>query len=907
MVEMKELSPQAKAYITCILLVGVFILIWFLPEFHDQNVAMVLALGILVGFIQAFKVKGVTTKSSYNISLFIYGFTFFLLGPSSTMIVIVVAHLIEWLRNKNAWFVQFYSIASYVIITTAAAIVNDWISSLLPTHDTTITLALVVSMVVFVFLDHFSERLFNLLLKGEDLSRSDIFSTIPLMIDLTLLYLGVLAAFVWQVNAYAVVLTIAPLILIYSTSKIPKLKKRTRLDPKTGLYNSRYFEEALETEVARSGRFNRPLTVAMADMDFMRNINNTYGHLAGDEVLLSVARILNNSFREYDVVARFGGEEFAILLPEVSIQEAYYHFESLRREIEEHEFHISTSEEPIQTTICFGLSEIETPGQPTKEIIHNADRALYKSKMTGRNKVSLYFESGVKELFPSSVAEVPAREHAQVGDLPLREPIPETTDPIQHEIGSLNNSNAPSNKNRLKPRKRNYVDLYIGVVAITSFILLRITGGISLPSDWLGISLFAIFLMLTEWFSVKIYVKSTTIPTSIVVFIAGALLFGPFAVVILAFLIASITMIKRQNSLARFIFNFSNHLIGGIIVAALVKAVGGSFQDLALVLQVSISILAAGIVYASSTLLIAGSIDLDKGQPFWQVWNERFRCLAPSYLLIGLMIYFLIFSYISSGLLGILVFGAPLLLLRYSQKQYVAMTETAVNELQFKHEEIIQRSLELDSFNESLLQVLAKVIEHRDPYAYGHSEYVAKYACSIAEELGMPERKVELIYQAALLHDIGKLAIPESVLLKPGILTDQEYDVVQQHSRIGAEILEICPSFHEITPWILHHHERYDGWGYPSQLIGDEIPVEAKIIALADAVDSMASDRPYRTSLETAHILDEVRRNDKLQFDPEITDAFFRIIQREGISFIRNSASMIPSKKLLMQEAEASA
>ncbi len=903
---MKEFTLQAKAYITFMLLAGVCILVWYLPDFQNQDVAMVLALGILAGLTQVFKVEGATTKSSYNISLFIYGFTFFLLGPSSTLLVIIIAHLIEWIRYKYPWFIQFFNITAYIIITTAAALVNDWVSSALPAHDTTITLGLVVSMLVFVFLNHLSIGLVILLAKGESLTDSGVFSTLPLMIDLTLLYLGALAAFVWLVNEYAVVLSIAPLILFYSTLKIPSLKMKTRLDSKTGLYNSRYFEEALENEVARASRFNRPITVAMADMDFMRKVNDSFGHLAGDEVLINVAEILKNSFREYDIVARFGGEEFAILLPEVTIQEAYYHFESLRREIEQHAFHISTSVVPIQTTICFGLSELESPGQPVKEIIHNADVALYNAKMTGRNKVSIYFEKGVKELFNSSVREPLVNDQTHLKELTTDNNKPQEEFTLQTEAStSKNHAYRSTRSNGLKPRKRNYIDFYIGVVAITSIMLLTVISDINVRTDWIGIFLFAVFVLVTEWFSVEIYVKGTTVSTSVVPFIAGVLLFGPFAAAIYASLIAGVAMIKHRSHLSRFVFNFSNHLIGGLIVAVLVKVLGGSFQDLAVPFQVSISVLAGGIVYLSSTWLIAVAIDLNKGQSFWQVWNERFRWLAPSYLLMGVMIYFLTFSFLTSGLLGIFAVAGPLLLLRYSQIQFVDRTETTVTELRTKNEEEIRRSLELDSVNESLMQVLAKVIDYRDPYVAGHSEYVAKYAIRIAEELGMPQEKVGAIHKAALLHDIGKLGVPESVLLKPGILTEMEYEVVKRHSIFGAELLETCPSLHEIIPWILHHHERYDGWGYPNKLRGSEIPFEARILALADAIDSMASDRPYRIALEPTHILDEVRRNEKLQFDPEVIDAFFRIIQREGISFVQNSALEIPSNKPNMQWAEA--
>jgi len=147
-----------------------------------------------------------------------------------------------------------------------------------------------------------------------------------------------------------------PLYPIYSTLKVPALERKTETDSKTGLFNASYFEHALASELKRADRFDRPLTVVMADLDLLRNINNTYGHLAGDEVLRGVANILKGSVREYDVVARFGGEEFAILIPETTPQQAYPRVESIRSSIERADFMVPTSVTPIQATMSFGVS-----------------------------------------------------------------------------------------------------------------------------------------------------------------------------------------------------------------------------------------------------------------------------------------------------------------------------------------------------------------------------------------------------------------------------------------------------------------------------------------------------------------------------------------------------------------------
>ena len=144
--------------------------------------------------------------------------------------------------------------------------------------------------------------------------------------------------------------------------------------------------------MARSQRFHRPLTVAIADLDLLRNINNSYGHLAGDEVLIKVSDILKTQFRDYDVVSRFGGEEFAILLPETTIHDAYHRIESIRKQIEAYEIALPTVRKSIKVTISFGIAEINGDDQTPKDIIHKSDLAVYKAKLEGRNRSCIYSE-----------------------------------------------------------------------------------------------------------------------------------------------------------------------------------------------------------------------------------------------------------------------------------------------------------------------------------------------------------------------------------------------------------------------------------------------------------------------------------------------------------------------------------
>jgi diguanylate cyclase (GGDEF)-like protein len=207
---------------------------------------------------------------------------------------------------------------------------------------------------------------------------------------------------VWKYNPTAAVLVIFPLYLIYETLQIPALERKTEIDQKTGLYNHQYFMKHLARELDRSRRFDRPLSIIMLDLDLLRNINNTYGHLAGDEVLNEVAAILKKSVRDYDVVARFGGEEFIIMLPETTILRSLERAEMIRREIDSAEFQVKTSVTPIKATISAGIAERESLIQTAEEIIHNADTALYHSKLKGRNQSHAYTKNAYLDFFGST-------------------------------------------------------------------------------------------------------------------------------------------------------------------------------------------------------------------------------------------------------------------------------------------------------------------------------------------------------------------------------------------------------------------------------------------------------------------------------------------------------------------------
>lgn len=182
------------------------------------------------------------------------------------------------------------------------------------------------------------------------------------------------------------------------------------------------------------------------------------------------------------------------------------------------------------------------------------------------------------------------------------------------------------------------------------------------------------------------------------------------------------------------------------------------------------------------------------------------------------------------------------------------------------------------SFVSSILS-LASALEAKDPYTRGHSNRVAIYSTIIARSLGMTEERVELIRQMALMHDIGKIGISDSIINKEGRLTEKEFSAVKRHPIVSMQIIQPLMSYQSDISLMKSHHERYDGLGYPEGLVGDEIPLEARILAVADSFDAMTSDRPYRAAMDRDAALAEMERNRGRQFCPHVLEAFMKTLR----------------------------
>jgi len=175
------------------------------------------------------------------------------------------------------------------------------------------------------------------------------------------------------------------------------------------------------------------------------------------------------------------------------------------------------------------------------------------------------------------------------------------------------------------------------------------------------------------------------------------------------------------------------------------------------------------------------------------------------------------------------------------------------------------------------LHALTSAIDAKDSYTRGHSERVALMSKMLAQAVGLNDEESERVYLSGLVHDLGKIGVPEAVLTKPGKLTAEEYDLIKQHPTVGARIIQGIRQMEDLVPGILSHHERWDGAGYPKGLAGEQIPLFGRLIAVVDAFDAMSSKRAYRESLDHDAALDEIRDHAGRQFDPDMVDAFLQL------------------------------
>jgi diguanylate cyclase (GGDEF)-like protein/putative nucleotidyltransferase with HDIG domain len=798
------------------------------------------------------------------------------LPPELVILIPIAQHVPEWLKQRYAWTVQAATVSCATLAAFAAWGSADLVLSgreLTANATNRIALAGLLAAAAFVLVDHGLVAVVKHQLGGALGGWRSVARLSSLGYNLALAALGVVIALIWAYDSWLALFAIAPLALAQRSLTVPRLQEEARVEPKTGLYNARHFGRVFGDELARSIRYGHPLSVLMVDLDLLREINNTYGHLAGDAVLCGVADVFRSQLRHYDVAARFGGEEFSILLPETPVEKALEIAERIRRAVAERSVDVSTSSEPIHVTVSIGVASFPSDGADQNALIHQADLAVYRAKLQGRNRVQ------------AASAEAAVLAPSLAGHLEVAAQIAE------HEERT-----ASASERGPRPRAAQnpyFLSLSFRLAALVAVIS---TAGITLGVaaavfshghiDWGGIV--AVTALVGVGQALAIQVDDGSISVSAVGTIAGVALFDIRVALLLALTTSVVEWSARRSALHQVLFN-----IGGLSLAGL--AAGGVFalsRDLSsrqLVFDLA-GIAAGGVYFLINTGLLAIALAFEGNEDWLAAWRERFTWLVPYYLVYGLVGALIAVAYHAIGSEALLVFALPLLIMRKTQEDYLGHAQKSAHKLRQAAETIQKQNLSLEQANRLLrerstaaMESLSATVDARDSYTAGHSRRVHQLALAIGREIGFSQAELNILGQAALFHDIGKLAVPDSVLLKPAELNDYEWGLMRRHADEGARIIERLGFLADAVPAIRHHHEHFDGSGYPDGLAGEEIPLGARIIHVADALDSMLTTRTYRSARQVKQALVELRDNAGEQFCPRCVSALESILPVEAL------------------------
>ena len=417
--------------------------------------------------------------------------------------------------------------------------------------------------------------------------------------------------------------------------------------------------------------------------------------------------------------------------------------------------------------------------------------------------------------------------------------------------------------------------LYIGAVVVSAVVL--VARGPFTGLRWQYVVFLGILVIVSESRATQLRKGQLTWSPSSAAMLASVVLAGPVGAAIVGACTA--LGLRRGPSILQRVFNTAMYALSAYLAGRAFLALGG---QVGLPDEQSFPGIIAPFAGAALVLVVA-----NHGLLSGVLWLTRPPDGTPSGVGVGLSGRLLLsdLGYAAYGLLiaalwSVVGFFAPLLVLI---PLFVARWAVA----QFAEQQ---------KAYEATVGALCQAVETKDFYTRGHSDRVSRGSVMIAREIGMRAERVEAIRYAGMLHDVGKLGVPTKVLQKTGKLTEEEYAAIQLHPMRGLDIVREIGFLDEALAGIMHHHERIDGRGYPMGLAGDEIPEFARVLAVADAFDSMTSTRSYRGARPVAEAIEELRKWSGTQFDPAFVDAFVAALKREG--WLRREAPVIAADDL---------
>ena len=526
-------------------------------------------------------------------------------------------------------------------------------------------------------------------------------------------------------------------------------------DPLTGLYNRLQMDEEMEKFWSLALRYKKPMAVLLLDIDQFKSINDMWGHNSGDAIIREFAEFLKSTVRASDIVARYGGDEFVIILPHADAQEAGNLANRLLAQARSRRFLMD--KEPLSITTSIGIAIYE-PGRghmQKSDLIDRADKALYQAKKEGRNRFCVWHDA-------SGAAPTLVVPGAPTSPAP---PVPD----------------APARKAR--------------VLAVDDEEYIQI--------------------MLRRFLEQDGYEVIT----------AG-------------------TVHEAREVMEKQPGHFD------LVLCDLSLPDGDGLELLQWCREHDPLMV---------TMVISGNVTADNA-----IMSMRYGA----------------FDFIQKPMSPSAMTAQIDRALRYRalQKENARYHLYLEEMVRAKNAELTKALDEIKVAYEFSLETMVAMLDAREFETGQHSVRVRELTLVLAREMGIEGRQLEEIARGALLHDIGKIGIPDSILLKPGKLTEDEWEVMRKHPEIGHRFLTNSPFLQTAAALVLSHHERWDGAGYPHRLAGEEISLGARIFAVIDAYDAMRSSRVYKTSVSMEKAVAEIKDKSGSQFDPAIVEAFLRCV-----------------------------
>jgi len=414
--------------------------------------------------------------------------------------------------------------------------------------------------------------------------------------------------------------------------------------------------------------------------------------------------------------------------------------------------------------------------------------------------------------------------------------------------------------------------IFIFAIAIGAAV---ITAYSALIMDWAQVNwklalLFLSLTILSESFPVNLP-HGGKLSVSYATIIASIILFQPFTVILIASIYDLALMVKKDNRIKNFfnatqlaVITGSASLFYNYFAPPVIEL---TFNHLMVFFATIVILFFFNALFVTLIISLANMIN-----PY-TVWQGNIKWATLTNLSTSLIGVTIALVYDNIGIWGLIIFIIPLVIARQANQSYINMRQTYLD----------------------TMASLSMAIDAKDPYTRGHSSRVADYVALLARELKWKEKQIEFIHYVATIHDIGKIAVPETILNKESLLTAEEYDIMKQHSSAGAKMIENLKLFLGSSNIIKHHHERYDGTGYPDGLKGDDIPEGSRLLFVADAFDAMTSTRPYRKAMNQDEAIKELKDFAGTQFDPKMVDAFIRVISKCNL---KTDSNTLPSSSV---------